>query len=95
MNVAIMPLDEFLIPPARSMLAGYLNSSSNGVDESVPSPEQLEQCEQILTRFLHDGSSSCYLAKQDHGYRGFIILSWSFSISKGYRVLRIEALYSS
>ncbi len=35
------------------------------------------------------------MAKKDHEYIGFIILSWSFSISKGFPVLRIEALYSS
>ncbi|NOU90586.1 GNAT family N-acetyltransferase [Paenibacillus sp. LMG 31460] len=28
-------------------------------------------------------------------YVGFIVLSWSFSISKGYPVLRIDALYAS
>ncbi|GGD95429.1 GNAT family N-acetyltransferase [Paenibacillus nasutitermitis] len=95
MNIEIISLDESHIPKVKNLIAGYLNSSSNGVGESEPSPEHLEQCEQILNRFINDGSSNCFLAKQDHEYIGFIILSWSFSISKGYPVLRIEALYSS
>ncbi|MEC0206923.1 GNAT family N-acetyltransferase [Paenibacillus lautus] len=94
MEIAIIPLDESHIPKVKGLIAGYLNSS-NAVDESDPSPKQLEQCEQILYRFTNDSSAYCYLAKQDHEYIGFIILSWSFSISKGYPVLRIEALYSS
>ncbi|OPA78691.1 GNAT family N-acetyltransferase [Paenibacillus selenitireducens] len=95
MDIEIIPIDESHIPKVKGLIAGYLNSSSNGVDESDPSPEQLEQCEQILNRFISNSSANCYLARQDHEYIGFIILSWSFSISKGYPVLRIEALYSS
>ncbi|RTE11586.1 GNAT family N-acetyltransferase [Paenibacillus whitsoniae] len=95
MNIEIIPLDDSHIPKVKCLLAGYLNSSSNGVDESAPSPEQLELCEQVLNRFIKDVSSYCYLAKQDHDYIGFIVLSWSFSISKGYPILRIEALYTS
>ncbi|WP_340007304.1 GNAT family N-acetyltransferase [Paenibacillus sp. FSL K6-0276] len=95
MNIEIIPLDESHIPNVKNLIAGYLNSSSNGVDESDPSPEHLKQCELILNRFINDGSSNCYLAKQGHEYIGFIILSRSFSISKGFPVLRIEALYSS
>ncbi|MCG7409399.1 GNAT family N-acetyltransferase [Paenibacillus sp. ACRRX] len=95
MDIEIILLDKSHIPKVISLIAGYLNSSSNGVDESDPSPDQLEQCEQILNRFINDSSAYCYLAKQEHEYIGFIILSWSFSISKGSPVLRIEALYSS
>lgn len=94
MEIAVIPIDESHIPKVQGLIAGYL-SSSNAVDESDPSPKQLEQCEQLLYRFTNDSSAYCYLAKQDQEYIGFIILSWSFSISKGYPVLRIEALYSS
>lgn len=95
LEITIIPLDESHIPKVKGLIAGYLNSSSNPVDELNPSPKQLEQCEQILYRFTNDSSAYCYLAKKDREYIGFIILSWSFSISKGYPVLRIEALYSS
>ena len=46
-------------------------------------------------RFIKDGSSFCYLARQGNEYVGFIVPSWRFSISKGYPVLRIDALCSS
>lgn len=95
MDIKIIPLDESHIHRVKGLIAGYLNSSSNGMDELDSSPEQLEQCEQILKRFMRDSSAICYLAKQGHEYMGFIILSWSFSISKGYPILRIDALYSS
>ncbi|OZB92217.1 GNAT family N-acetyltransferase [Paenibacillus sp. XY044] len=95
MEIAIIPLNESHISQVKGLIAGYINSTSNRVDESELSPKQLKQCEQILYRFTKDSSAHCYLAKQDHEYIGFIVLSWSFSISKGYPVLRIEALYSS
>lgn len=95
MKIEIIPLDESHVPNVKGLIAGYINSSSNGVDESDSSLEQLEQCEQILNRLISDNLAYCYLAKQDQEYMGFIVLSWSFSISKGYPVLRIEALYSS
>lgn len=68
MDIEIIPLDESDIPKVKGLITGYLNSSSNGVDESDPSPEQLEQCELILNRFISDGSSYCYLAKLEHEY---------------------------
>lgn len=95
MDIEIIPLDISHIPKVKGLIAGYKNSSVNGVDELDPSLEQLELCEQILNRLINDSSAICYLAKQDHEYIGFMILSWSFSISKGCPVLRIEALYSS
>lgn len=95
MDIQIIPLEEYHIPKVKDLIAGYNHSSSNGVDESDPSPEQLVQSEQILYRLIKDNSVFCYLAKQNHEYVGFNILSWSFSISKGYPILRIEALYSS
>lgn len=95
MDIEIIPLVESHVPNVTGLIAGYINSSSNGVEEVVSSPEQLEQCEQILNRFISDSLAYCYLAKQGQEYLGFIVLSWSFSISKGYPVLRIEALYSS
>ncbi|MDF2723282.1 MAG: GCN5-related N-acetyltransferase [Paenibacillus sp.] len=95
MSIEIIALDEAHIPEVKGLIAGYLNASSNGVDESDSSPEQLEQCEQILYRLIRDSSSYCYVAKRDHEYMGFILLSWGFSISKGYPVLRIEALFAS
>ncbi|MGZ9586613.1 N-acetyltransferase family protein [Paenibacillus marinisediminis] len=95
MDIEIISLDESHIPKVKGLVAGYINSSSSGMDELDPSSEQLEQCERILHRLISDSSSSCYLAKQDHEYIGFIILSWSFSISKGYPVLHVDALYSS
>lgn len=57
--------------------------------------EQSGKYEQILNSFISNNFAQCYLAKHDQEYVGFIVLSWSFSISKGYPVLRIEALYAS
>ncbi|WP_127497154.1 GNAT family N-acetyltransferase [Paenibacillus glycanilyticus] len=95
MKLEVLSLDRSHIPDVKFLLAGYLNSSSNGIDEIEPSPELLEQCDQILIRLLHDDSAFCFVATQEHEFLGFIVLSWSFSISKGYPVLRIEALYTS
>lgn len=95
MNVDIVPLNDSLVPYVKSLIAGYINSSSNGVTESDSTSKQLEKCEEILNRFLRDNKSDCYVAKFDQVYAGFIVLSWSFSISKGHPVLRIDALYSS
>jgi ribosomal protein S18 acetylase RimI-like enzyme len=95
MNVEILPLNESLVPEVKGLITGYINSSSNGVDESDSSLEQIEECEQILNRFIRYNLAHCYLAKFDQKYVGFIVLSWSFSISKGFPVIRIDALYSS
>ncbi|MCE5168869.1 GNAT family N-acetyltransferase [Paenibacillus profundus] len=92
MQLKIVPLNESLIPKVRGLVSGYLNSSSNG---GAFSSEQMEECEQILNRFLCFNLAHCYLAKHGEDYVGLIVLSWSFSLSKGYAVLRIEALYSS
>lgn len=54
--------------------------------------EQSGKYEQILNSII---SNNFAQAKHDQEYLGFIVLSWSFSISKGYPVLRIEALYAS
>ncbi|WP_379141007.1 GNAT family N-acetyltransferase [Paenibacillus sp. sgz500992] len=94
-DVEIVPLNDFLVPRTRALISGYLNSSSNRVDESFSSLEQLEKCEQILKRFLSYDLAHCYLAKYHQDYVGFIVLSWSISISKGYPVLHIDGLYSS
>lgn len=82
MNVEILPLNESLVPEVKGLIAGYINSSLNGVDESVSSLEQIEECEQFLNRFIRYNLVHCYLAKLDQKYVGFIVLSWSFSISK-------------
>ncbi|MCR8636797.1 GNAT family N-acetyltransferase [Paenibacillus radicis (ex Xue et al. 2023)] len=95
MSVEIVPLNEPLVPYVKSLIAGYINSSSNGVNELDSTSKQLEECEEILNRFLQNSKSYCYVAKFDQDYVGFIVLSWSFSISKGHPVLRIDALYSS
>jgi ribosomal protein S18 acetylase RimI-like enzyme len=95
MNVDIVPLNESHIPEVKGLIAGYINCSSNGVGESSSSQEQIENCEKILNRFIREKKADCYLAKHDQEYVGFIVLSWSFSISKGYSVLRVDALYSS
>lgn len=95
MNVEILSLNESLVPNVKGLIAGYINSSSNGIDESDFSLEQIEKCEQILNRFIRNNLAHCYLAKHDQNYVGFIVLSWSFSISKGFPVIRIDALYSS
>ncbi|ACT02678.1 GNAT family N-acetyltransferase [Paenibacillus sp. JDR-2] len=95
MKLEVMPLDKSHIPEMKFLIAGYLNSSSNGIEESESSPELLEQCDQILNRLLSDNSAFCFVATQEYESLGFIVLSWSFSLSKGYPVLRIEALYSS
>ncbi|MBD0384710.1 GNAT family N-acetyltransferase [Paenibacillus sedimenti] len=95
MSVEIVPLNESLVPYVKSLIAGYINSSSNGVNELESTSKQLEECEEILNRFLRNNKSHCYVAKFEHEYVGFIVLSWSFSISKGHPVLRIDALYSS
>lgn len=95
MSVEIVPLNESLVPYVKSLIAGYINSSSNGVNESDSTSKQLEECEGILNRFLQNNKSHFYVAKFDQEYAGFIVLSWSFSISKGLSVLRIDALYSS
>ena len=92
MQLKIVSLNESLIPKVRGLVSGYLNSSSNG---GAFSPEQMEECEQILNRFLCFNLAHCYLAKHGEDYVGLIVLSWSFSLSKGYAVLRIESLYSS
>ncbi|MDR6555055.1 GNAT family N-acetyltransferase [Paenibacillus qinlingensis] len=95
MSVEIVPLNESLVPSVKRLLAGYMNSSSNGVTESETTTTQLRECEDILYRFLRNNKSHCYVAKFEQEYVGFIVLSWSFSISKGYPVLRVDALYSS
>lgn len=95
LELEIVLLHESHIPNTRKLIAGYMNSSSNGVDESEPMPGQLEQCEKILYRLINESSVCCYVARQGNEYVGFILLSWSFSISKGAPVLRIDALYSS
>jgi ribosomal protein S18 acetylase RimI-like enzyme len=95
MNVEVVPLIESLVPNVKSLIAGYITSSSNGVGEIHSSLEQIENCEQILHRFIQNSFAHCYVAKHDQEYVGFIVLSWSFSISKGYPVLRIDALYST
>ncbi|MBN3523399.1 GNAT family N-acetyltransferase [Paenibacillus apiarius] len=94
MLLEIVSLNESLIPKVRGLVSGYLNSSFDGDDESAYSPEQMEKCEQILNRFLCFDLAHCYLAKHGEEYVGLIVHSWSFSLSKGYAVLRIEALYS-
>lgn len=95
MSIDILSLNESLVPNVKGLIAGYINSSSNGVDESDTSPEQLGKCEQILNSLISNKLAQCYLSKHDQEYVGFIVLSWSFSISKGYPVLRIDALYAS
>ena len=47
-----------------------------------------------MKRLLRDRLADCYLARRGDEYVGFIVLSWSFSMSKGYPVLRVEALYT-
>jgi ribosomal protein S18 acetylase RimI-like enzyme len=95
MSVEIVPLNESLVHYVKSLIAGYINSSSNGVNESESTSKQLEECEGIVNRFLRNNKSHCYVAKFEQEYVGFIVLSWSFSISKGHPVLRIDGLYSS
>jgi ribosomal protein S18 acetylase RimI-like enzyme len=95
MNIEILTLSETLVPYVKGLISGYLNSSSNGVDESDSSLEQLENGEQILNRFIRNNLAQCYLAKHNQEYVGFIVVSWSFSITKGYPVLRIDAIYVS
>ncbi|WP_284646541.1 GNAT family N-acetyltransferase [Paenibacillus silviterrae] len=95
MNIDIVLLDKSSIPSTASLVAGYVNSSSDGRNETESSPEQLEQCEQTLHRLIDSDLAHCYIAKHGQQYVGFILLSWSFSISKGHPVLRIDALYTS
>jgi ribosomal protein S18 acetylase RimI-like enzyme len=95
MNIEILTLSETLVPYVKGLISGYLNSSSNGVDESDSSLEQLENGEQILNRFIRNNLAQLYLAKHNQEYVGFIVVSWSFSITKGYPVLRIDAIYVS
>jgi len=94
MDFEIVPLRESLVPKVNRLLAGYINSSSNGKDEAPSSPEQERECGEILNRLLRDRLADCYLARRGDAYVGFIVLSWSFSMSKGYPVLRVEALYT-
>jgi ribosomal protein S18 acetylase RimI-like enzyme len=95
LNIEIVPLDHSHVSNIISLIAGYLNSASNGIDESAATPEQLEHCESILHKFLSQDAAQLFLAKLHNEYIGFIALSWSFSLSKGGSVLRIDALYSS
>ncbi|WP_246313951.1 GNAT family N-acetyltransferase [Paenibacillus foliorum] len=96
MNIEIIPLNESHVLKARGLITGYINSSSNGVDETDFSIGQLEACEQTLNRLMHNNNiAQCFLAKHEQELVGFIVLSWGFSMSKGYPVLRIDPLYSS
>jgi ribosomal protein S18 acetylase RimI-like enzyme len=95
LNIEVVSLHESHIPNIINLIAGYLHSASNGIDESVASPEQLEHCESVLHRFLSQDAAQLFLAKLHNEYIGFLVLSWSYSLSKGRSVLRIDALYSS
>jgi len=94
-NIEIVPFNESIVLYVKSLLAGYIHSSSDGVNESEVTSEQLEECEGILNRFLRNNVSHCYVAKIEQEYAGFIVLSWGFSISKGQSVIRVDAIYSS
>ncbi|WP_127579848.1 GNAT family N-acetyltransferase [Paenibacillus koleovorans] len=96
MTIEVIPLEESHIPDVRCLLAGYLSTAPDGVEElEPPSTEQLEQCEYNIRKLLQDRSAFCYVAWKGELALGFIVHSWSFSISKGGSVLRVDALYCS
>jgi ribosomal protein S18 acetylase RimI-like enzyme len=90
MEIEIIPLNKNLVTEVSNLFLGYLNSDSN----VVATIQELEKSEQSLKRLLHYGLANCYLAKIRQSFVGFIVLSFSFSISKGEPILHIDALYS-
>ncbi|TDF99765.1 GNAT family N-acetyltransferase [Paenibacillus piri] len=95
MGIEIVALEASLVAKASRMVSGYLFSSSNGTDEPAVTPELAQSCVPLLERLLSSGLAELYMAVQDGQHIGFMLLSWSFSMSKGRPVLRVEALYTS
>lgn len=94
-KIEIVKLDESLISNTAILVAGYLNSSEDGEAETAASSEQFGIVEQNLQRLLSSDAAHCYVAMYGEEYAGFVVLSWSFSVSKGLPVLRVEALYTA
>ncbi|SFJ32564.1 GNAT family N-acetyltransferase [Thermoflavimicrobium dichotomicum] len=83
-KIEMIRMNKDLIPEASNLLAGYLHAYDR---------QQME-CAQILERLLDDQIAQCWLARFEKGYGGLMILAWSFSVSMGLPVLRVEALYT-
>lgn len=94
MACVVLPLEEYMIERVIPLVAGYLNASADGLTETAPSSDQTERCERTLFELMKSKFAFCYVAQIDQEFVGFILLAWSFSISKGKPVLRIEALYT-
>jgi ribosomal protein S18 acetylase RimI-like enzyme len=92
--IEIAPLCESAIPEASRLVWGYMNASLEGTGDALIKSDQLAHGEGVLHRLLTFRTAECCLAKMDQQYVGVILLSWSFSLSKGYPVLRVEALYT-
>jgi len=95
MSLAIISLQQEHAASVARLLAGYWTDAADEAAEKQLTRSQLEDAEGALLRLLRNETAQCFVAKREQEFVGFMTLAWSFSMSKGEPVLRVEALYAS